>query len=84
MRNRKTFNASARASQVLAPTHILWPSQATGFDSSEATALTAQLPDADLEFLPEASLFEAMANPVEISKSLFRWLDGDLVSSSVA
>jgi pimeloyl-ACP methyl ester carboxylesterase len=84
MRNRKTFDASARVSQVLAPTHILWPSQAIGFDSSDATALTAQLPHADLEFLPEASLFEAMANPVEISKALFRWLDRDLISSSVA
>jgi len=42
------------------------------------------LPHADLVFLPEASLFEAMANPVEISKALFRWLDRDLISSSVA
>ncbi len=84
MRNLKKFDVRGRVADVLAPVHILWPERAAGFDISEANALCKSLPKASLETLPNGSLFAPLEMPAEVSDSIFRWLDGDMMSASVA
>lgn len=77
-KNKKKFDATSRLSEILAPVHILWPEKAEGFPLGEATALCRGLSKSSLEILNEASAFAPMENPDLLSRSIARWLDGDL------
>ncbi len=77
-KSRKKFDASARLPEILAPAHILWPGGAEGFPPGEATALCRRLSKSSLEILNGASAFAPMENPPLLTRSIARWLDGDL------
>jgi pimeloyl-ACP methyl ester carboxylesterase len=84
MKNRKSFDASSRLEDILAPVHILWPGKAEGFPPGEATALCRRLPKSSLEILGEESLFAPMEAPARITRTIAHWLDGDLAGNAAA
>jgi pimeloyl-ACP methyl ester carboxylesterase len=79
--NRKTFDASARVSDILASAHILWPGKAGEFPPGEATALCRKLAKSSLEILGGESAFAPMENPDAVTRSIKHWLDGELAAA---
>ncbi|MEI8294495.1 MAG: alpha/beta hydrolase [bacterium] len=78
IRNRHGFDVARHLPGVMAPVHILWPSQAAGFHPSEAVNLCRHIPRATMEILPGASAFAPIESPGETGEVVSRWIDGDL------
>ena len=74
VRQRETFDATARLADVTCPVTVLWPGRAVDFPASEASAMCEAIPRASLEILAELGWSAPLASPASLEEAIRRWL----------